>query len=138
LICLQSIYTLVDDTPEIRVKADQVLENLARKQLKQMMYQARKDAVKKYCYEIGEPISDSDSCGKLLTTISQYVQGRPEWCKDAEAWESLCTYWCSKKYLTSRALGKLSRESALADDVAQNKGGSQNFIDTKDFIVSCI
>jgi hypothetical protein len=137
LFCLQSIYTLANDTPQQRIDADHVLENLARKQLKQMMYQARKDAVKKYCYEIDEPISDSDSCRKLLT-VSQYVQGRLEWCKDAEAWESLCKYWCSQEYFTSRGLAQLSRLTALPDDVAQNRGGSRNFIDTKDYIVSCI
>jgi hypothetical protein len=45
---------------------------------------------------------------------------------------------CSQEYFTSRGLGKLSRLTALPDDVAQNRGGSQNFIDTKDYIVSCI
>ena len=137
--CIQSIYKLADDTPEQQVEADRVLENLARKQLKQMMYQARKDAVKKYCNEIAdEPITDSQACHKLLTK-SQYVQGRPEWCKDAEAWESLCEYWCSEKYLHKRGLGILSRKSATSsDEVAQNNGGSQNFICTKEVIVSCI
>ena len=136
--CLQSIYKLADDTPEQRVDADCVLEKLARKQLKQMMYQARKDAVKKYCNEIiDEPITDSESCHKLLTK-SQYVQGRLEWCKDAEAWESLCEYWCSEEFLHKRGKGKLSRKSADAEDIAQNRGGSRNFIRTKNFIVSCI
>jgi hypothetical protein len=64
---LQSIYTLANDSPEKRKEADDGLENLTRKQLKQMIYQARKGAVKKYCYEIDEPISHSDACHKLLT-----------------------------------------------------------------------
>ncbi|KAM0837264.1 hypothetical protein ACQ4PT_061782 [Festuca glaucescens] len=93
-----SINTLADDTPAKRVEADRILQNLARKQLKQMMYQSSL-----------------------------------EWCKDAEAWESLCKYWCSEEYLKSRGLGKLSRTSSL-DDVAQNRGGSRNFISTKEYI----
>ena len=142
LCCLQSIYKLVEDTPEQREEADCVLQNLARKQLRQMMYQARKDAVKKYYNEIcdkplDKPVTDSQACHRILEK-TQYVQARLDWCKDAEAWESLCEYWCSDEFFHIRGLGRLSRKKAPPEEIAQNRGGSRNFLRTKKFLVSCI
>ena len=107
-----------------------------------MMYQARKDAVKKYYTEISDepmdkPLTDSQACHKVLTK-SKYAEARLEWCKDVEAWESLCEYWCSDEFFHKSENGKLSRNKADPQEVAQNKGGSRNFICTKHFMVSFI
>ena len=106
------------------------------------MYQARKDAVKKYYNEVSDqpidkPVTDSQACHRLIEK-SKYVQARLEWCKDAEAWESLCEYWCSDKFFHKRGLGKLSRNKASPEEIAQNEGGSRNVLRTKNFMVSCI
>lgn len=60
------------------------------------------------------------------------MRAKLDWCKDVEAWESLCDYWCSSEYKEKQKLGRHSR--TISDEVAQNKGGSRNFIRTKSFI----
>jgi hypothetical protein len=109
LFLSQSIYSVPE---ELEDEADCVFEKYAQTQCKNMMYQARPDAVKHYYREIiKSPNSDSFACAKLLT-FEEYIQCKPDWFTE-EAWESLCKYWCSTEYLKRRKLGQDSRKKIL-------------------------
>jgi len=106
---VQSIYSVPE---ELEDEADRVFEKYAHNQCKNMMYQARPDAVKYYYREIiKSPKTDAFASSKLLT-FEEYMQCKPDWFTD-ECWESLCKYWCSAEYLKKRQLGQDSRKKIL-------------------------
>jgi hypothetical protein len=125
LFVLQSIYSVPE---ELEDEADRVFEKYAHNQCKNMMYQARPDAVKFYYREIiKRPKSDAFACAKLLT-FEEYMQCKLDWFTD-ECWESLCEYWCSDEYLKKRRVGQASRKKI--PDGAQNRGGSRPLVETR-------
>ncbi|KAM0841944.1 hypothetical protein ACQ4PT_058689 [Festuca glaucescens] len=95
-----------------------------------MMYQLRVDAVKFYYEKQGEHLDDTLACSKELE-YDQYMEGRIPWFKE-HAWPTLCTYWCSKGFLTKRKRGQESR--LKSQDVAQNRGGSRPFVETRQYL----
>jgi hypothetical protein len=101
-----------------------------------MWYQARKESVKLYYRTIlQQPMKDHDACTKQLAK-SEYMQAQLYWCTDDEVWESICDYWCSSEYKGLRELGQQSRFKS--ESIAQNKGGSRSFVQTKIDLVSSI
>jgi hypothetical protein len=129
LFLFQSIYEVPKGLED---EADRVFEKYAHTQCKNMMYQARLDAVKYYYREIiKSPKSDAFACAKLLT-FEEYMQCKPDWFT-GEAWESLCKYWCSAEYLKLRNLGQESRKKN--PDGAQNRGGSRPLVETQQYLV---
>ena len=129
LFLLQSIYSVPE---ELEDEADRVFEKYAQTQCKNMMYQARPNAIKYYYREIiKSPKSDAFACAKLLT-FEEYIQCKPDWFTE-EAWESLCKYWCSAEYLKRRKLGQDSRKKK--PDGTQNRGGSRPLVETQQYLV---
>ena len=129
MFLFQSIYSVPE---ELEDEADRVFEKYAHNQCKNMMYQARPDAVKYYYREIiKSPKTDAFASSKLLT-FEEYMQCKPDWFTD-ECWESLCKYWCSAEYLKKRKLGQDSRKKN--PDGAQNRGGSRPLVETQQFLV---
>jgi hypothetical protein len=122
-----------DESARVRVEeeANRVLDNYARKKVKDMLYQLRVDAVKLYYENQGEKLDDSMARARELD-YGQYLQSRIPWCKE-DAWPELCRYWTSKAFKTSRARGQDSRLKSL--DVAQNRGGSRPFGETQQYLV---
>jgi hypothetical protein len=126
---MQSIYSVED---EFRAHADYVLERFAAKQCKNMMYELRVDAVKKYYDDyLLQPIKDKVACKKLLRE-AQYLKVQPDWISE-EAWHNICAYWCSTEYKRKRLLAQESRNQL---DFAQNRGGSRPYGQTKQYLVS--
>lgn len=120
---------------EDQQEADRVLENYVRKRVKDMMYQLRVDAVKKYYKDVLNQILDDKLARPIELTYEQYLNGRVKWCNRG-VWPSLCRYWCSEEYLTKRKRGQESRLSS--DDIAQNRGGSRPFGETRQLLVSIL
>lgn len=106
-----SIY-LVED--ELGPHAEYVLDRLAAKQCKNMMYELRVDAVKAfYDTVLKQRIKDKEACKKMLRQ-AQYARVRPDWISE-EAWRAICFYWCSPEYLKKR---RLAQESQNQPDFA--------------------
>ena len=101
---------------EDQQEADRVLENYVRKKVKDILYQARVDAVKVYYKDVLKQNLDDKLARPIELTYEQYLNGRVKWCKRA-AWPSLCRYWCSEEFLTKRKRGQ---ESRLSSDDNQN------------------
>lgn len=120
---------------EERDEAERVLENCLAKQFRNIMYQARVDAVKKYYDQfLNNPIRDEVARKKELRE-AQYVKAKLDWI-DTAPWASLCSYWCSAEFKKKRKLGQESR--LKSDDIAQNRGGSRSFTQTQKFMVSML
>jgi len=100
-----SIYSVED---ELMPRAEYVLDRLAAKQCRNMMYELRVDAVKEY-YDmyLQQRIKDSEACQKLLRQ-AQYAKVKPDWISEA-AWRAICAYWCSPEYFKKRRLAQDSR-----------------------------
>jgi hypothetical protein len=129
LFLFQNIYSV---PKELKDEADHVFEKYARTQCKNTMYQARPDAVKHYYRKIiKSPKNDAFPYAKLLT-FEEYMQCKPEWFTE-EAWESLCKYSFSAKYLKKRSLGQESRKKNL--DGTQNRGGYRPLVKTQQYLV---
>lgn len=117
---------------ELRPHAEYVLERLAAKQCKNMMYELRVDAVKAYYDKfLDQRIKDAVACKKLLRQ-AQYAKVMPEWISEA-AWRAICAHWCSPEFLRKRRLAQESRDQP---DFAQNRGGSRPYGQTKQYLVS--
>ena len=111
------------------------LENYVRKKVKDILYQARVDAVKVYYKDVLKQNLDDKLARPIELTYEQYLNGRVKWCKRA-AWPSLCRYWCSEEFLTKRKRGQESWLSS--DDIAQNRGGSKPFGETRQLLVGTL
>jgi len=112
--------------------AEYVLDRLATKQCRNMMYELRVDAVKTYYDKfLQQRIKDSEACKKLLRQ-AQYAKVQPDWIYEA-AWRAICAYWCSPEYLKKR---RLDQESWDQPDFAQNRSGSRPYGQTKQYLVS--
>jgi len=120
---------------EDQQEADRVLENYVRKKVKDILYQARVDAVKVYYKDVLKQNLDDKLARPIELTYEQYLNGRVKWCKRA-AWPSLCRYWCSEEFLTKQKRGQESRLSS--DDIAQNRGGSRPFGETRQLLVGTL
>jgi hypothetical protein len=120
-----------ENPDKVEAEADRVLDNYASKKVRDMMYQLRVDAVKLYYEKQGEHLDDTLACSEELE-YDQYMEGRIPWFKE-HAWPALCTYWCSKGFLTKRKRGQDSR--LKSKDVAQNRGGSRPFGETRQYLV---
>lgn len=118
---------------QLEEEADHIFEKYAANQCRNMMYQARVDAVKYFFRKIlSQPIKDPLARKKELT-FEQYLKCKPDWITD-ESWGSLCQYWCSAGYRKKRKLGQDSRYKS--EDVAQNRGGSRPLGETQQYLVS--
>jgi hypothetical protein len=115
--------------------ADRVLETYLRKKVKDILYQARVDAVKVYYKDVLKQNIDDKLARPVELTYEQYLNGRVKWCKRA-AWPSLCRYWCSEEFLTKPKRGQESRLSS--DDIAQNHGVSRPFGETRQLLVGTL
>jgi hypothetical protein len=117
---------------ELMPRAEYVLDRLAAKQCRNMMYELRVDAVKEY-YDtyLQQRIKDSEARQKLLRQ-AQYAKVKPDWISEA-AWRAICAYWCSPEYFKKRRLAQDSRNQV---DFAQNRGGSRPYAQTKQYLVS--
>ncbi|XP_021309309.1 uncharacterized protein LOC8078550 [Sorghum bicolor] len=124
---LWSIYSVED---ELMPRAEYVLDRLAAKQCRNMMYELRVDAVKEY-YDtyLQQRIKDSEARQKLLRQ-AQYAKVKPDWISEA-AWRAICAYWCSPEYFKKRRLAQDSRNQV---DFAQNRGGSRPYAQTKQYL----
>ena len=112
--------------------ADCVLEACLKRRVRNMMYQVRVDAVKKYYWEIKHlAIKKAVAC-HIDLEYEQYKQGKLEGFSD-EVWPLLCAYWCSDEYKVKRKRGQTSRLSN--EDIAQNRGGSRPFTKTQQVLV---
>ena len=92
---MQHLFKVSEDD---EAKADRVLENYASDRVKQMMYNARVDAVKEYYKKQGEEIDDTLARPRELE-YEQYLIGRIWWCNE-QVWPHLCRNWCSDQILT--------------------------------------
>jgi hypothetical protein len=99
------------------------------------MYQARVDAVQVYYKDVLNQTLDDKLARPIELTYEQYLNGRVKWCKRV-AWPSLCRHWCSEEFLTKRKRGQESRLSS--DDIAQNRGGSRPFGETRQLLVGTL
>lgn len=122
------LFEVEDDLQE---EADRVLEKYLQKRVRDMMYQARVDAVKLYHRKRGQEIDDT-LARPIELEYEQYMDGQLKWCND-EVWPELCTYWCSKDFKVKRRRGQVARSSS--EDIAQNHGGSRPFIETQQVLV---
>jgi hypothetical protein len=112
--------------------ANRVLEACLKKRVRNMMYQVRVDAVRKYYNKIKHrDIKDPIACHMDLE-YEQYKEGKLEWLND-EVWLLLCDYWCSDEYKEKRRRGQTSRSSN--EDISQNRGGSRPFTQTQQVLV---
>jgi hypothetical protein len=85
--------------------ADRVLEACLKKRVRNMMYQVRVDAVKKYYNKMKHrDIKDPVAC-HIDLEYEQYKEGKFEWLND-EVWLLLCDYWCSDEYKENVGEGK--------------------------------
>jgi hypothetical protein len=122
---------LFEVTEPNRTEANNILEGCARRKVKDNMYQARVDAVKIYYDTQGEELDDKLACSRELT-LEQYLVSRVDWFSPT-VWPHICRYWCSNEFKQARARGQASRLKSL--DVAQNRGGSRPFTETKQYLV---
>jgi hypothetical protein len=99
------------------------------------LYQARVDAVKVYYKDVLKQNIDDKLARPIELTYEQYLNDRVKWCKCA-AWPSFCRYWCSEEFLTKRKRGQESR--LCSDDIAQNRGGSRPFGETRQLLVGTL
>ena len=112
-------------------EADLVFENYVVDRVKQMMYQARVDAVKEYYRKQGEDIDDVLARPRELQ-YEQYLDGKIWWCNDI-VWPHLCRNWCTEQFKTKRKRGQEAR--LKSDDAAQNRGGSRPYMETQQYLV---
>jgi hypothetical protein len=122
---------LFEVTEPNRAGANRILEGCARRKVKDIMYQARVDAVKIYYDDQGEELDDTLACSRELT-LEQYLASRVDWFSPT-VWPHICRYWCSNEFKQARARGQASRLKSL--DVAQNRGGSRPFSETRQYLV---
>ena len=113
-----------------RVEADRILESYARRKVKDILYQARVDAVKIYYDDQGEELDDKLACARELT-LEQYLASRVDWFSPT-VWPHICSYWCSKEFKEARRRAQKSR--LQSEDVAQNRGGSRPFTECRQFL----
>lgn len=113
------------------MEADRILESYARRKVKDILYQARVDAVKIYYDDQGEELDDKLACARELT-LEQYLASRVDWFSPT-VWPHICSYWCSKEFKEARCRGQKSR--LQSEDVAQNRGGSRPFTEYRQFLV---
>lgn len=73
-----------------RVEADRILESYARRKVKDILYQARVDAVKIYYDDQGEELDDKLACARELT-LEQYLASRVDWFSPT-VWPHICSY----------------------------------------------
>jgi len=66
---------------EDQQEADRVLENYVRKKVKDILYQARVDAVKVYYKDVLKQNLDDKLARPIELTYEQYLNGRVKWCK---------------------------------------------------------
>lgn len=125
---MQALFSVGDEDKE---EADRVFERYAAKRVRDMMYQARVDTVKKYYENHGEKLDDALARPRELSE-EQYLQARLDWCKE-EDWPNLCHYWVTQHFKEKRRKGQQSRLES--EDVAQNRGGSRPFAETQQFLV---
>ncbi|WVZ98265.1 hypothetical protein U9M48_043730 [Paspalum notatum var. saurae] len=65
-------------------EADRVLDNYLKKKVRDIMYQARVDCVKKHYRDIGEPLDDIQA-RPILLEYQQYLNAKLNWFDDEEA-----------------------------------------------------
>ncbi|KAL6598064.1 hypothetical protein ACP70R_046485 [Stipagrostis hirtigluma subsp. patula] len=93
-----------------------------------MMHQARVVTVKMYYKNKLNQKLDDKLARPIELNYEEYLDGKLKCCNEA-AWPYLCRYWCSKVFLIKRKRGQ---ESLLcSDDIAQNRGGSRPFGETR-------
>lgn len=112
-------------------EADRVLDTYLKKRVKDMMYQARVDAVKVYYMKKLNQKIDDKLARPIELNYEEYLDGKQKWCSNA-VWPKLCRYWCSENFLKKRKRGQESRFSS--DDIAQNHGGSRPFGETRQIL----
>lgn len=117
---------------EDQEEADRVLENYLRKRVRDMIHQARVDAVKVYYHKMQNQTLDDALARPIELDYEQYMHGQLEWCKD-EVWPYLCSYWCSDDFKLKRKRGQECR--LRAEEIAQNHGGSRPFTETQQVLV---
>ncbi|KAF8644967.1 hypothetical protein HU200_066272 [Digitaria exilis] len=117
---LSEFWRLSEVEDDLQEEADRVLEKYLQKRVRDMMYQARVDAVKLYHRKRGQEIDDT-LARPIELEYEQYMDGQLQWCND-DVWPELCTYWCSKDFKVKRRRGQVARSSS--EDIAQNHGGS--------------
>ncbi|KAM0900966.1 hypothetical protein ACQ4PT_020280 [Festuca glaucescens] len=126
----REFWRLFEVTEPNRAEANHILEGCARRKVKDNMYQARVDAVKIYYDDQGEELDDKLACSRELT-LEQYLASRVDWFSPT-VWPHICRYWCSKEFKQARSRGQASRLKSL--DVAQNRGGSRPFTETRQYL----
>ncbi|CAO2190482.1 unnamed protein product [Urochloa humidicola] len=125
---LSEFWRLFEVAEEDKEEADRVLENYLKKRVKDMMYQARVDAVKEFYRQHRGQKLDDTLARPIELEYGQYIKGKLKWCND-EVWPELCRLWCSLDFLKKRKRGQLCRLSS--EDTAQNHGGSRPFTETQ-------
>ncbi|CAN6172510.1 unnamed protein product, partial [Urochloa humidicola] len=82
-------------------EAECVLETYLHKRVKDMMYQARVDAVKVYYMKkLGQKLVDK-LARSIELTYEEYLEGKLKWCS-VDVWPELCHHWCSEDFLETR------------------------------------
>jgi len=125
---MQRLFKVAEEDQE---EAGRILETYLKKRVKDMMYQARVEAVKEYYRTLGEELDDKLAC-PIELEYDRYLKGKIKWCP-AEVWPELCRYWCSKEFLAKRKRGQKARLES--DDIVQNHEGSRPFTKTQQHIV---
>jgi hypothetical protein len=123
---------LFDVKSEDDEEADRVFDNYVRKKVRDMMYQARVDAVKMYYDKKLNQKLDDKLARPIELKYEEYLGGKLKWCSKA-VWPYLCRYWCSEEFLIKRKRGQESRLGSY--DIAQNHGGSRPFGETRQVLV---
>lgn len=125
---ISEFWRLFDVKSEDDEEADRVFDNYVRKKVRDMMYQARVDAVKMYYDKKLNQKLDDKLARPIELKYEEYLGGKLKWCSKA-VWPYLCRYWCSEEFLIKRKRGQESRLGS--DDIAQNHGGSRPFGETR-------